>query len=127
MPALEIFHESSKQYISALRAATLYISKWELLPDVLEIFGEEKYRKFLNVFGGRVIRVPEIKEVTGVLRDIAIWAALSHTNEEEKARREALLVAQYGLARSKLRDIHAAVDDAMAGLGLSLGMGQQDG
>lgn len=120
MSELGIFEDHGKRFISALRAATLFTSKYEVLPEVLEIFGEDDFIRFLEIFGGRVVTVPRVEEVNRVLRDIAVWVSLSHPDEAERKRRELWLVQEFGLTRTRLRKIYAAVSDSMVNVGLSL-------
>lgn len=120
MAEYELWHGGREEVVPLLRAAVLYTSKYELLPEILDIFGDSTFLKFLDIFAGRVIRVPTRKEVADVIRDVGIWMALSNPDPLMREAKEAEYVGQFGFTRTRLRKIHEAMDDVMNGMGIEL-------
>jgi len=126
MPTYELWHGGRKEVVSVLRAAVLYTSKYELLPEILDIFGEESFLKFLEIFAGRVFRVPTKKEFANVVRDVGIWMAMSHPDPEVRAVKEMEFVGRLGFTRTRIRQIYEAMNDVMAGMDIELRQKDED-
>jgi hypothetical protein len=120
MSDLGLYEITRQEYVSALRAAVLHHSQYEVLPEVLEIMGEEGFLRFIEVFGGRGLHIPPQSDMHKVLRDISIWMGLSHPLEGERRRREERYVREFGIPRAKLWQTHEIMSRCMAGVGIAL-------
>lgn len=114
---LSIYEESTKKYIDAIKAVLILQSNFDLLPEVYDIFGKEGTIKFLNIFAGRVIRIPTREEIDTAIRDVMLWVAVSKNGSVDSIR---ALSAKYGVTKNEVVRIHGRVKDLMARYKVSL-------
>jgi hypothetical protein len=62
--------------LSGNYATVMYIAEHTPLPELLEIFGEGQFVKFLQAFAGRTLRVPSADEIKRHVRDIELYKAV---------------------------------------------------
>lgn len=117
--SMKIFQGGDK-LCSMIRAAAILSCRYELIAEIIEVFGEENLDKLLSVFGGRVIRIPTKKEFRTALERIAVWVACSEEDPTERSRKEGDLVRVLGLSRSKIQTIYKSMQDVMEPLGLEV-------
>jgi len=67
----------------------------------------EATKKLLLVFGGTSIRIPSMKEILNMQRDLQIYEELARTVSRKDFRiAKKVLEARYGLSKKRLEDIH---------------------
>lgn len=70
------FERNSRRSIDALFVLLVHSGRYELLPELYEVFGREKLLQFLEIFGGTTIKVPSEKDLIQAARDVAIYTRL---------------------------------------------------
>ncbi len=73
---INIVNPKDEKRVNALRIILLYRSEGTLIPELFEIFGREKLFKFLDIFAGTTIKVPDKGLLKRIIRDTAIYLAL---------------------------------------------------
>ena len=91
----------------------LHDSRETLLPELYDIFGKEVLIKFLDIFGGRTVKVPAREYLRRAARDVDIYIMLFYdeASVDTAARR-------YDLSQERVRKIFCK----MQGLAQSLGV-----
>jgi len=82
-----IFDPGAVNHIDALQVALLRSSKDTLLPELYEIFGKSKLLKFLDIFSGTTIVVPDRDLVENSIRDTFIYISVSKAVTYRKKER----------------------------------------
>lgn len=71
-----------------------------LLPEIMDVFGKEATRKFLDVFAGLEVKVPPRSDVEMAARNAHIFGALAKKLETADS-----LAVQYGLKKEQVAEI----------------------
>lgn len=69
-----------------IKVLVSWLYKDSILPEFLQLFGEEITMDVLRVFGGMRIQIPSYKKVLDLKRDIDIYECLSYVNSLETVR-----------------------------------------
>ena len=84
-----------------LRAVLVYTTKkFSLIPDLLQVFNLEQVMKFLTVFSGQSLSVPEHNIIADNFRDIHIYFSIDLNPSSDEIKRLAQL---YNLAPQTIR------------------------
>jgi len=118
---LAIYHRNKKHFVSVLHAAVLAEAQFEVVPEIIDIFGEEHAVKFLEIFSGRVIAVPAIRDLVSMMRKVSVWIALSVGRGKQDYDSAVSRVAKYfGLRQSQVRRIDRDMSDLMQSLSMEV-------
>lgn len=119
MPLDDIYHRNKKEFIGALRAASLVTSQYGVIPELVEIFEEQVY-KFLTIFAGRTFVVPPLAELRTQLTNVAIWVALSRQPPEKRPQIERGLARRLGLKRQQVTNAFETMKTLMSNLAMEV-------
>lgn len=86
-----------------------------LLPELLEIFGEEALMKFLDIFGGVTFKVPDRSLLERAVRDTDIYETVRKSDAPEVVEH---LSRKYSLPQEYVREIWRRVKDLRQKAGL---------
>lgn len=86
-----------------------------MFPEIVEIFGAEAAVKFMDIFGGMTIKVPDRSILENAVRNTEIYLSLKRSNTPENARR---LADEYGLSVDYVRDVYQVLYERHKKLGL---------
>jgi len=119
---LAVYHRNKKQFVSVLQAAVLAESQFEVVPEIIDIFGEDYAVKFLEIFSGRVIAVPAIRNLVAMLRKVSIWLALSaaRQNKQDYDTAVSRVSKFFALRKTHIRSIDASMSDLMSSLSMEV-------
>jgi hypothetical protein len=107
---VSIAAELSERHLKALKVILLVCQELSVLPELLEIFGQDKLIKFLDIFCGQTVRVPSKHEIKMAIRDVDIWVTL--TGKNDLAHME-LLAERHTLTRQKVVEIFRRTGDKL--------------
>jgi len=121
-PVLAIYHHSKRQFISALKAAVFAEAQFEVIPEIIDIFGDDYAIKFLEIFSGRVISVPAIRDIVKKLKEVSIWTALESARRGKRDHEQAvaILATKFKIRKSQVRTIHEAMCSLMESLAMEV-------
>jgi hypothetical protein len=74
---IRILDPNVRNHIDTFRVVMLSTASRTIFPEILEIFGPEAAIKFLDVFGGLTIKVPERSFLEQAARDTDIYHMMS--------------------------------------------------
>lgn len=83
------------------------------LPELYSVLGKNKLMKFLDVFGGITITVPQREVVTTALRDVCIFAELVKACSSARPRVVKELALKYSLTDGVVRRIYSEMEGRM--------------
>jgi hypothetical protein len=69
-------------------ATVMYIAEHTPLPELLEVFGDKYFVKFLQIFAGRTLRIPSADEIKRHVRDIELYKKIDDGMSLREAARE---------------------------------------
>ena len=75
---VDVLDEELPEYTNLLKLALLQHNEFTLLPELLDIFGYNKFLKFIDIFSGVTIKVPNAKLLEHLVRDITIYIRLKN-------------------------------------------------
>lgn len=101
-----ILRPDVRDHVDTFRAIFVRKAQYTLLPELLEIFGQENLLKFLDVFGGMTISVPDRSILMHSVRDTHIYQSISQNDNPDVTHRLAL---QYDIRPELVRDIYQRV------------------
>jgi Mor family transcriptional regulator len=70
------FDRRSPEYLDAFLVLLLFKSQETLLPELLECVGRESLFKFLEIFGGTTVQIPEKTLIERQMRDASIYVEI---------------------------------------------------
>lgn len=103
-----------RKHMSLFRLVLLQSGQYTLFPEMLEVFGEEAVIKFLDIFGGITIRVPDRGVLERAVRDVDIYVTLSKCNTPEVAGD---LARKYDVDEGYVRELYAKVANLQEAIG----------
>jgi len=120
-PILGVYHRNKQEFVSLLKAAVLAEAQFEVLPELIDIFGADAV-KFLEIFSGRVISVPPIRDLVGKMRNVSVWLALGQAKRSGLPYEDAVASVANKLAmkKTKIRAIDAEMTTLMDNLSMEL-------
>jgi len=71
-----IINPKDEKRINALRMILLYRSEGTLIPELFDVFGRDLLFKFLDIFAGTTVKVPDKDTLRRIIRDTAIYLSL---------------------------------------------------
>ena len=128
-PVLRIYHRNKTEFISVFKAAVISEAQFELLPELLDIFGEDAV-KFLEIFSGRIVHVPPIRDLVAQMRRVSVWVALGVAKRTKQNYDESVasVANRLGMKKSEIRQIDESMGDLMNHLSMELrpGNGEEE-
>ena len=101
--------------MDTFRVVFVRAAQYTLFPELLEVFGSESLLKFLDIFGGMTIRVPDRTLLQQALRDTDIFQKIQ--SQDNPGVTEALAV-RYNISPDLVRDIYLRVKVLRGDMGL---------
>lgn len=90
--------------------ALLNTDQYSFLPELLDIFGEDKLVKFLDVFSGCSIEIPSREKLNRSIREIEIYNRLENSKNKPT---HAKLASEYGVSEEYIRVVHNKVNSML--------------
>lgn len=121
-PVLAIYHRNKRQFVSALKAAVFAEAQFEVIPEIIDIFGDDQAVKFLEIFSGRVISVPAIRDIVKKLREVSIWVALESAKQGNRDHEQAvaILATKFKMRKTQIRTVYEAMCSLMQSLAMEV-------
>jgi len=118
---LGVYHRNKQEFVSVLKAAVLAEAQFEVLPEILDIFGDDAV-KFLEIFSGRVISVPPIRDLVAKMRQVSVWVAMGQAKKMRQDYEVSVeaVSKRLGMKKSDVRSIDKNISDLMAHLSMEL-------
>jgi len=93
---------SDRVDVNILMMMLLVNDEYDVLPELYEIFGEDKLIKFLDVFSGITIKVPDRSRLMECVEMIESYQILYKTTEETEERVTEDLAIKYEVSVEKI-------------------------
>lgn len=107
-PVLPLFLErSTRREVDALYVLLVHSGRYELLPELYDVFGREHLIRFLEIFGGTTIKVPSEVELAQAARDVTIYCRLNEAPKEGQEEVVASLAKEYNLDEGVVSQIYS--------------------
>jgi hypothetical protein len=119
---LSIFDKNASRYIDVLQVALLRIGRCSILPELYEVFGQEKLLKFLDIFSGTTVEVPSRALLEHAVRDTYIYVSIRKVEYNGGARSEVIktLARRYGISDDRVRSIYLEMKNYLDGLNIKV-------
>ena len=94
----------------------MYEDRFGLMPELFEIFGEELVLKFLDIFAGKTITLPNRDVLERRMRDVRIWMAVTaKATDPNETTAEVVkeLSNEYGVTEKHVRLLYEKVKSYM--------------
>lgn len=82
---IRILDPQVREHVDTFRVVMLSAAHHTVFPELLEIFGPELVMKFLDIFGGLTIKVPDRSFLEQATRDVDIFQMMSKSPDQEAA------------------------------------------
>jgi len=84
-PEVRILDPKVRQHVDTFRCVMLSACRQTIFPELLEIFGPEIVVKFMDIFGGLTIKVPDRSFLIQAARDVDIYYMMTTCQEQDLA------------------------------------------
>ena len=108
---LRILDPRLHEQIDILKLVLLYSDQFSLLPELYDVFGQEKLLKFLDTFSGTTVKVPPADVLERAVRDISIYLRLKKVTQEKKAGVIRSISSEMLLSETQIRQIYHDVSE----------------
>jgi hypothetical protein len=115
-PEIRILDPKVREHVDTFRVLLLSQCAKTVFPELLEIFGIEAVLKFLDIFGGLVVKVPDRSFLEDAVRDVDVYHTLSKTTDPEAS--EDFLAIKYDTDPGFIRDCFRRVQETRQKYGL---------
>lgn len=102
--AVQLLDDRVQQHLHPLSLVLMHEDEFGLLPEVFQAFGEEHLIRFLDIFAGRTLTIPDRDVLHRRIRDVRIWVTM---NQDSGAAPE--LAKEYGLSEPRIHDINQQI------------------
>lgn len=102
--------------MDVFRLVFIHCAQYTVLPELMDIFGSDAVTKFMDIFGGMTIKVPDRSVLERVSRDVDIYVTLS--TAEDDALAASVLSTKYELPEEYVRDVFSRIKKLCDGAGL---------
>jgi len=85
LTGLHLIDRDSFKHIDVLTLVLLAKYEFTYLPELYDIYGEENFVKFLDLFGGKTIKVPSNEEFSNACRDVRIYVSMKRRDDDQVA------------------------------------------
>lgn len=110
---IRLLDQRGKRMLSPLYLMMLYSCEITHLPELVDAFGDEHALKFLDLFAGMTIRVPQRAVIEQAMRDVRIWMEMTMTPEKGPD-----LATEYALDADAIARIYRETAQRMEQLGV---------
>jgi hypothetical protein len=128
-PVLRVYHRNKGEFVSLLKASVLAESQFEMLPELIDIFGDDAV-KFLEIFSGRVVIVPPIRDLLAKMKQVSVWMALGAARRAGLRGEEAIasVANRLSVKKTEVRTIGKNMSKLMDQLSMELrpGNGEEE-
>ena len=69
------------EHVDVLRIVLMCNNEFSYLPEIYDIFGSDKFMKFLDIFSGTKIAVPSFKDLRNAIRNVGIYVRIKNTDD----------------------------------------------
>lgn len=117
----EVYHRNKGEFISMLKAAVMIECPYDVLPEVFDVFGDDAL-KFVEIFSGRTISVPSVKDLVTKLRQVAVWVTLGSV-EGDKQKFERMVdtaAGRFNMRKADVRQTYLHMQTLMDNLAMEL-------
>jgi hypothetical protein len=113
-PELPLFLEAStRKHIDALYVVLMHTGRYNLLPELYEVFGKEALLEFLDIFEGTTIKVPSADEFTLAVRDVDIWVRMKKAKQDQRQAVVESLASEYNVDQNYIEMCYHKVQGLM--------------
>jgi|WetSurSiteA1Bulk_404760.scaffolds.fasta_scaffold00320_20 Mor family transcriptional regulator len=109
---LNIVGPETKDYLEVFQV--LFVDKVSdtVLPELLDIFGHDALLKFLDIFCGTTIKIPDRDVLKTVLRNTEIYTSMKRGNTDIK-----YLARKHNINEHTIREIYSQVKETLSKYG----------
>ena len=98
----ELYTKDLVKDLDHVELILLYMGSESILPEIYEVVGTERLAKFLEIFGGMTVRVPDREVFRKAARDVSIFVACKSGSKKLMSD----LCREYDLSMSQLESIY---------------------
>jgi hypothetical protein len=102
--------------MDVFRVVLVQSVQYTLFPELLEIFGPEKVLKFMDIFGGMTIKVPDRSILERIVRDVDIYVTITGSPDVTEA--VDLLSVRHQLPPEYVKEVYQRVKALCSAVGL---------
>lgn len=106
-----------RKHMDLFRLVLLQTGQYTLFPEMLEVFGQESVIKFLDIFGGITIRVPDRGVLERAVRDVDIYVTMAKCDNPEVVGD---LARKYEVDEGYVRELYLKVASLQEAIGAKL-------
>lgn len=106
-----------RKHMDLFRLVLLQSGQYTLFPEMLEVFGEEAVIKFLDIFGGITVRVPDRGVLERAVRDVDIYVTMSKCSTADVAGD---LARKYDIDEGYVRELYLKICQLQEAIGAKL-------
>ena len=99
--------------LDPVKAILFLCARHTLLPEIFDAFGKEDTLSFLEIFGGRTIKVPSVKAVKDALVALTIWEEMSKSKDKGDTCK--ILAKRFSVRASEIRASYTRVEEMLNG------------
>jgi hypothetical protein len=100
---LKIFDQLTGRSLEILELVLVDVASKTHLPEIFSIFGKESFLKFLDVFAGATIHVPQRSVIENAIRDVQIYLILKKASEDSQASLVREMAERYSISTGTVR------------------------
>jgi hypothetical protein len=108
-----IYDDMSQQFIDLLKVSLMERFSETHLPEIFDAFGREGFLKFLSIFSGVTIKVPESTVLEEAIRDVNIFFTLKKARRGTRSKIFQELSRRHHLGLGALRRIYHEMSGRM--------------
>lgn len=113
---LRFIDKNLKKRVDALEMLLLYCAKHTLLPELYSVFGSDSLLRFLDLFAGTTIKVPDRDVMERAVRDIDIYIQVKELSDKGAAKKA--LAKKYSIGGDRVESIYNFVRSVMMASGV---------
>jgi Mor family transcriptional regulator len=99
-----ILDKKTQRFLDIFHVVLLYSAERTLLPEIYEVFRDrEAIIRFIDIFSGRTVKIPDRRIIEEAIRDVEIYLRLSDSPTQDVAGD---LAHKYEMERSDVWIVH---------------------
>lgn len=107
---LSIFDKVLAEHTDVLYFSLMDAASESILPEILEVVGKENMVKFLDIFGGRTVTIPNRKVLERSIRDSVIYI---ETSRDDSLEVTDMLASRYEISTDRVNRIATRMREMM--------------
>lgn len=115
---VSVFDAVSGKFVDVLLSVLYRTCPSSHIIEVYDIFGKESFLKFLDLFSGTSVEVPEREKIEEGLRDVLLYMSLSRTPKAQRPKMVRKLAQETGLTAGEVRSRFVATEKSFSQLQL---------